>query len=261
MAQESNHTYKTVGDVSLDIQVFTPDADSPHASRTDRPAIVFFFGGGWRGGSTGQFKPHAKALADLGMVAATAEYRVLTRHGTSPIEAILDGKSAMGWMRQHAADFGVDPNRIAAGGGSAGGHVAACTAFTVHIKPEEGDALDHTPNALALFNPVLDVTAPSRWAERFNGRDRDGSPLQGVCYNAPPAIVFHGDADTTVPILQAREFRDAMHRMDNTCELHEYPGEEHAFFNYTRNKAIYEDTMVKLIAFLEKLGWLQPTKA
>lgn len=110
--------YKTVDGVDLKLHLFYP-SDS---NRSDKmPAIIFFFGGGWNGGSPSQFYPHCKYFASRGMVAMSAEYRVKSVHGTSPRECVKDGKSAIRWIRQHAAQFGIDPNAIVAGGGSAGG--------------------------------------------------------------------------------------------------------------------------------------------
>jgi len=104
------------------------------------------------------------------MVAARADYRVKSRHGVSPKECVEDAKSAIRWVRQNAAKLGADPNRIVAAGGSAGGHIAACTALTPGLDAEGEDTkVSSLPNALVLFNPVL----------RFSGipqlMERDGS--------------------------------------------------------------------------------------
>ena len=121
-----------------------------------RPAIVFFFGGGWTSGKLEQFEPQASHLARRGMVAARADYRVKSRHGVTPKECVEDAKSAVRWMRANAAKLGVDPDRIVAAGGSAGGHIAACTAFSPGLDAEGEDAnVSSKPNALVLFNPVL----------------------------------------------------------------------------------------------------------
>ena len=91
------------------------------------------------------------------MVAMAAEYRVKSRHNTTPFECVMDGKSALRWIRKNAAKLGVDPERIGAGGGSAGGHVAAAVA-TVPGLNEEGEDLSISclPDTLVLFNPVYD---------------------------------------------------------------------------------------------------------
>ena len=126
--------YQEIGDVSLRLHLFEPDF---HRSSDRRAAIVFFFGGGWKGGTPEQFFPHCEYLASRGMMAFSAEYRVRSRNKTTPFECVADGKAAIRWVRDHAARLGIDPRRIAAGGGSAGGHVAAATALTPGL-PEPG---------------------------------------------------------------------------------------------------------------------------
>ncbi len=114
--------YKTVADVQLKMYMYFP---ADHNATDKRPAIVFFFGGGWVNGTPKQFRPHCEYLASRGMVAMAADYRVRSRHGTAAIDCVKDGKSAVRWIRENADRLGVDPQRVAAGGGSAGGHVAA----------------------------------------------------------------------------------------------------------------------------------------
>jgi len=145
--------YKTIGETRLKLHIFKPDVHKPSDKR---PAIVFFFGGGWNSGSPSQFYPHCKYLASRGMVAMSAEYRVKSRNNTTPRECVKDGKSAVRWIRQRAEELGIDPGRIAAGGGSAGGHVAAATGTTRGFE-EEGEDLriSSSPDALVLFNPVF----------------------------------------------------------------------------------------------------------
>ena len=91
--------YKTIGDVKLKIYIYEPEG---HKAGAKRPAIVFFFGGGWRGGTPKQFLEHCRYLASKGMVAMTADYRVSSRQGTKPFHCVRDGKSAVRWIRQNA---------------------------------------------------------------------------------------------------------------------------------------------------------------
>ena len=91
--------YKTIGDVKLKIYIYEPKG---HKAGAKRPAIVFFFGGGWRGGTPRQFLEHCRYLASKGMVAMTADYRVSSRQGTKPFHCVRDGKSAVRWIRQNA---------------------------------------------------------------------------------------------------------------------------------------------------------------
>ncbi|MGB2403643.1 MAG: alpha/beta hydrolase, partial [Akkermansiaceae bacterium] len=150
-------SYKKIGEVDLKLHVFKPRG---HQASDKRPAVVFFFGGGWQGGTPRQFYQQSLFLAEHGMVAFAAEYRVASIHKTSPYECVADGKSAIRWVRKHALQLGVDPDRIVSSGGSAGGHVAACTGVIQGYEQVGEDAsVSSQPNAMVLFNPVLDTTA------------------------------------------------------------------------------------------------------
>jgi len=120
--------YKQASGDELYLYLFNPEAHD--ASKDQRPAIVFFFGGGWNGGTPSQFVQHSEYLASRGMVAVVADYRVKSRQNTTAKECVADGKSAVRFLRENAVRLGIDPNRIAAGGGSAGGHVAAAATTT-----------------------------------------------------------------------------------------------------------------------------------
>ncbi|MCP4046822.1 MAG: alpha/beta hydrolase, partial [Gammaproteobacteria bacterium] len=147
-------TYKIVGETELKLHIFTP---SDHKLSDKRAAIVFFFGGGWNSGSPSQFYPHCSHLASRGMVCMSADYRVRDRNSTTPRESVMDGKSAVRWIRVNAGELGIDPDRIVAGGGSAGGQVAAATGTTSGFEEENEDTdVSSRPNALVLFNPVFD---------------------------------------------------------------------------------------------------------
>ncbi len=264
--------YKTIGEVELRIFIFNP----PNHQATDRrPAIVFFFGGGWAGGHARQFAPQCAYLAGRGMVAMTAEYRVRSRHGTTPFECVKDGKSAVRWVRTSAARLGVDPNRIAAGGGSAGGHVAACTGV---IDGLEEDGEDRTassrPNAMVLFNPALllgsidgELDLPAERLEKLKDRFGKNSPTELSPYHAlgagaPPTIIFHGEADTTVPIESARAYAAKARPLGVRCELNAYPGAAHGFFNHgPGDNSAFINTMKAADRFLVSLGYLagEPT--
>ena len=246
--------YKTTPQGELAIHIFEPDTDEQTA------AIVFFFGGGWTGGNPQQFFPHCQYLSERGMLAASAEYRIKSKHNTSPYECVEDGKSAVRWMRAHADELNIDPNRIAAGGGSAGGHVGACTGTVpTQDAPDEDIAISSRPNAMVLFNPVVDVAGLKRLAERFPRDPRKISPLQHVCSNQPATIIFHGTNDTTVPYEQAKRFTKAMHKAGNTCELCAYEGKGHGFFNHGRDDGSdYEQTVAQMDGFLVQLGYLDP---
>jgi acetyl esterase len=257
--------YKTVGETKLSLYIFEPSS----GRKTNRPAIVFFFGGGWTNGSPVQFEQHCRYLASRGMVAITADYRVDSRNHVKPTACVSDAKSALRWIRTNAARLGIDPQRIAAGGGSAGGHLAAAIA-TVPGFDEAGEdtKISAVPNACVLFNPAL-VLAPlegvdsKRFDERV-GAERMGtdpkniSPAHHVTKGTPPTIIFHGRADTTVAFATAEAYAAAMKKAGNRCELVGYDDEKHGFFNYGRGDgSSYYATVIATDRFLASLGWLQ----
>lgn len=247
--------YKTVGDVELKLDIFEP---SGHTESDKKPAIVFFFGGGWKKGSTKAFYRQAHYLSTRGMVAICSDYRTESRHGTKPFECVKDGKSAMRWVRKNAEKLGIDPNRIAAAGGSAGGHVAAATA-TLKGFNEEGEdtSISCVPNALVLFNPVYDNSPEGYGNDRIGDCWREFSPMHNITEAAPPTVVFFGTEDKLVPVETAKKYKQLMEDAGSRCDLHLYEGQPHAFFN----RAKFYETLLEADKFLISLGYLdgEPT--
>ncbi len=258
--------YKRVDGVDLQLWIKFPPSHKPEDSA---PVILFFFGGGWRSGSPQQFDAHADWLAARGMVAVLVDYRVASRHGVVAKECVSDAKSAIRYVRQHAARLGIDPHRVVASGGSAGGHLAAAIA-TVPGFDASGDdsSISAVPNALALFNPAV-VLAPvdgimdgrgdrsAELAERMGTDPVKLSPYHNLSKGAPPTIIFHGTGDTTVPFATVAAFQKKMVELGNRCELVAYKGAGHGFFNFERDhNANFVDSMCRLDRFLISLGYL-----
>jgi acetyl esterase len=243
--------YKSVGDVTLDLHVFNPENHKP----TDKtPAIVFFFGGGWNGGTPSQFYNQSEYLASRGMVAICAQYRTKKDHNTSPRECVKDGKSAVRWIRAHAAELGIDPHKLAAGGGSAGGHVAAATG-TVDGFDEDGEDISVScrPNALVLFNPVFDNSEQGYGYDRVKDYWKAFSPMHNIDKETPPTIVFLGTRDKLIPVATAEDYKQRMETAGVRCDLHTYEDQPHGFFN----KAKYSETLIEADKFLTSLGYLR----
>lgn len=250
------HVYKTVGDRELKLYVTKPD-EWKAADR--RPAIVFYHGGGWVGGSPGQFTEHAKYLAARGMVAVQVEYRLLDRKGTDPPTiCVQDAKSAMRWVRTHAEQLGIDAERIASAGGSAGGHLAAFVGMVDgQDDPQDETAVSAKSQALVLFNAVFD-NGPDGWGQkRVGDRYREFSPFHNISPDDPPAIVFLGSKDALVPVATAETFQRSMEKAGVDCEVKIFEGMPHGFFNHGKydNRPYYE-TVLAMDKFLGSLGWL-----
>jgi acetyl esterase len=236
MTTPETHAYLERDGSILELELVRPaDAVDP------APAVVFFHGGAWRIGAREQFLPQCRVLAEGGTFGITASYRLVSEdNGLSPVDCAHDAAEAVGWVREHAAELGIDPRRIAAGGGSAGGQLAAALA-----------SMEVELSALVLFNPALGPDGTPRL--RFMG---DAGPDWEVTETFPPALVQHGTSDTIVPIEQARLFAERMDSLGRRCELIEYEGMPHAFFNHPAPEGRYEETVQEMKRFLTSLDLL-----
>jgi len=249
--------YKVVGEDSLYLHVFEPEVHKGVNS-----AIIFFFGGGWVSGSPAQFYQQSEYLASRGMLAISAEYRIKKKHGTSPFDCVEDAKSAVRWVRQHATELHIDPNKIVASGGSAGGHIALCTALIVGLdNTTEEASISSVPNAVVAYNPVLDTTEKGYGHEKVKGRETEISPCHQIKKDAPPMLLFHGKEDRTVPFENAVRFNTLSQAAGNDCELIAFDGVDHGFFNGDffkgRGDKYFNLTMYDTDVFLSQRGYLK----
>jgi acetyl esterase/lipase len=254
--------YKRASDCELKLHIAKPAGVAPQGGF---PAIVFFFGGGWVGGTPTQFFPQCEYLASRGMVAISAEYRTHNDHGVTPFECVADAKSAMRFVYSHAEELGIDPARIAAGGGSAGGHLAAATATLAGLdEPGEDTSVPCRPVALVLFNPVYDNGPDGHAHDRIGERYPEFSPYHNLSADTPPTIVFLGTEDELIPVKTAENFKAKMEGFGVRSELCLYEGQEHGFFNYRDGQnPCYNQTVIAADKFLTSLGYLtgEPTLA
>ena len=266
MPGAETEVYKTIGGLRLNIYLFKPEG---HQQTDKRPAIVFFFGGGWRSGSPEQFLNQCKSLASRGMIAAAADYRVSSRNQSTILQSVQDAKSAVRWLRTHAARLGIDPDRIAAGGGSAGGHLAACTGLISGLDENgENPKVSSRSNALVLFNPGLILAGVAGDKPKASSLEdllkRAGteperiSPYHAIARGAPPTIIFHGTADTTVPFRTIEVFAAAMKAAGNSCKVVPFEGRTHGFFNLGRgDSSDYRAVLQETEVFLTEQGYLK----
>ncbi len=246
--------YKTVDTVRLTMDIYYPAVLD---SGKSYPAMVFFFGGGWVSGSMQQFRHHARYFAGRGIICFLADYRVRSRQHTTPFESLQDAKSAVRYIRKNAVAFHVDPDKIIASGGSAGGHLAAATALVKGFDtPGEDLSISASPDALVLFNPVIDNGPGGYGYDRIGERYKDFSPLHNIHEGAPPAIFFLGTQDKLIPVATAKYFKTVMEQVGSRCDLFLYEGQKHGFFNYG-NRDYYYRTVLEADIFLTSLGYLE----
>lgn len=250
--------YKRVAGRELKLYITKP---GDWKATDQRPAIVFYHGGGWVGGAPGQFTEHAKYLTSRGMVCAQVEYRLLDKQGKEPpLTCVQDAKSAMRWVRGHARELGIDPRRIASSGGSAGGHLAAFVGMVAGSDdPQDDKSVSPKSNAMILFNPVFDNGPEDGWGTaRVGERYREFSPAQNISGDDPPAIVFLGTQDKLIPVTVVERFKAGMEKSGVRCEARFYEGQGHGFFNVGKGgRKYYYETMREADKFLASLGWLK----
>jgi acetyl esterase/lipase len=246
-------TYKRVGERELKLHLFLP-RDWRASDR--RPAFITIHGGGWTGGDATRMYPFAAHFARLGLVGISVEYRLLKPgNGVTVFDCVEDGRSAVRYVRAHAAELGIDPAKIVANGASAGGHVAVATAqFRQFDAAGEDARISAEPDALVLFYPVIDTSTEGYGNAKIGDRWRELSPAHNVRPGLPPTLVFHGTGDTTTPFKGAQRFHDEMRRAGNRCELDVNDGGGHGYVIFER--VHYEDTLAKTGAFLRGLGLL-----
>ncbi|MBK8234011.1 MAG: alpha/beta hydrolase [Nannocystaceae bacterium] len=239
-----NVEFARVGGTRLRLDVYRPLA-APGL----RPALVQIHGGGWVvGDKREQGVPIMTRMSDRGWVGFNVNYR-LSPGATWP-DHLVDIKRAIGWIREHAAEYGVDPGFIAVTGGSAGGHLAAMAALTANdpsLQPgfEHADTRlqaavpfyaiydftnrlhSHVPGFLErLLEPLVMKAFYADAPERFAA----ASPLDRVHADAPPFFVIHGRRDTLAPLVDAQAFVAALRQVSRAQVLFaEVAGAQHAF--------------------------------
>lgn len=250
---DAHYVYQTVGDQSLVLSVYRP---RDWAASDHRPCVIWFFGGGFESGAPAQFEESARRLAQRGLVAITADYRVRMRHGAhvTPADALADARAALAWIVAQAGGQGIDPGKVAAGGGSSGAYLAlACATFA--------ETRASIPAALILYNPLVNFDIPYV-RQKVDPADLDTllaiSPFQHLVAPLPPTLVLHGEGDSIIPVASVTQFVEKARACGSLgIEFEVLPAKGHEFhlhgFNGNRD---FEKTFQRTERFLSDLGWL-----
>ncbi len=252
----SELVYKKLDTLDLKMRVYYPSGDD---GKTVYPAIVLFFGGGWVGGSITQFEQQARYLNTRGLVTILVDYRVTNRQKTTAFECVKDAKSAIRYVRSNSIKLRINPDKIAAGGGSAGAHIAAAADLTFLDEAGENLSVSSRPNALVLFNPVFDNGPTGYGYERIGERYPEISPLHNIRKGAAPTLVLLGTKDKLVPVETAELYKRKMQEAGNRCDLILYPDQPHGFFNIRPklDKKYFYETLKEADVFLTSLGYIK----
>ena len=201
-----------------------------------RPAILVIPGGGYGGVcERTEGSPIARRFNELGFHAFVLDYRVAPHRFPAPQQ---DAMRAIRWIRGNAEKLGVDPDRIAVCGFSAGGHLAASLGtICAGVDASCGDELDSIsarPDALILCYPVISLEPWSHEGSGINlfgeltpANRKAGSLEKQVTSDTPPAFLWHTIGDQLVPFRNSMEFAQAMAAHSRPCELHLFPFGKH----------------------------------
>ncbi len=248
-----NIVYGRAAGKLLKLDVFLPDG---HGRR--RPAVVQIHGGAWViGDKREQGLPLLLHLAQRGWVGFNVNYR-LSPGATFP-DHLVDIKRAIAWIREHAEDYGIDPDFIAVTGGSAGGHLVALCGLTANDRRYQ-PGFEHADCSVQACVPIYgayDLTNPlgvqrARYVDGFIGpvvikaffaeepqKFHDASPVDRVIAAAPPFLVIHGDRDTLTPLPDARLFVERLGAVSrNPVLFAEIEGAQHAFDVFLSPRAV-----------------------
>jgi alpha-L-fucosidase 2 len=244
----SDIEYGTADGESLKLDASIPEGEGPF------PIVVFIHGGGWGAGDKARDGiPSTEALTTAGFTWFSINYRLAPKHLWPA--CIDDVRTALRWIKAHAAEFKGDPNRIALVGYSAGGHLAALAATTARD--------DARPQAMVLFAGPTDLVAdcerrgglsPSLQAllSRKLALDDEArailhemSPLTHVSDKTPPCLLIHGTVDESVPYSQSVIFQAKLQELGVPGELVTIPGGEHRMRDWKTLNPDHERKMVE----------------
>jgi len=232
--------------------------ESDESNEVNRPAILFFHGGSFVESSAtpARFQKQANYFSTKGFVSICVDYRTACDDDFLPTQAVMDAKSAIRWVRGHAKELNIDPNRVVMCGASSGGFTCLNSAMIDGFDEDKDNlAISKAPNALIIYNAGIDgVEIIGRLFPELNNISTQLSPLHHIKRGLPPMILFVGTADTKT-YGPDKEFCDSWKEAGNQCEFISYEGLDHGFFNYGQHDNIpFHDTNERAYNFLKSLN-------
>ncbi|GIF52122.1 esterase [Asanoa ferruginea] len=232
-----NHAIERIGNLSYGDHALNRLDVYRHRSRpTGGPVLVFLHGGGYFSGSKRrEGKPLLHRLAGQGWVCISADYRLRPSAGWP--DHLVDAKKVIAWAREHAAEYGGDPNQIYMAGSSAGGHLSAICALTPNA-PEFQPGFESVDTTIEAAIPLYG------WlGGYYDDPPIMSTPMDYANPDAPPFFVVHGERDSLVPVQMARDFvADLREVSASPVAYAELRGAQHVFdmFHSLRNEAVID---------------------
>jgi acetyl esterase/lipase len=231
--------------------------DVVRPAKTNGLAVVLLVSGGWKSSTPGSFQPWMAAPLLRRGYTVFAVYHVSQPEATV-MEIIEQVNRAVRYIRHHAREYGVNPQRLGVTGGSAGGHLSLMLATRGGPGPTDAaDPVDRESSAVqavAIFFPVTDLLnlgrstenlgdggPPKSFVKAFGPQStnlavwkvigHEVSPIYYVRSNLPPILIFHGDADTLVPLDQSERFQAEAQKLGSPVELVSHHGGRHGWWS------------------------------
>ncbi|MGJ8635044.1 MAG: alpha/beta hydrolase, partial [Luteolibacter sp.] len=240
----SSYIYTDKDGIDLLAHVFFPELGEAKG----RPVAAMFHGGFWDTAMATQFVPHCHHFAERGVVSIAFEYRTSSRHKTGPLEAIEDARIAMAWLHENADLLGIDTTNLVLFGASGG----AFLALQLALNNQKENELPISPKALVLFSALVNTAPATDAGKRFPSPKtaKALSPANLLRRKLPPMIFFHGKADRTTLYEDVASFRRRMKWRRNKCEIIDFAGADHSFFNFNVSHENFEMTINAADRFL-----------
>jgi len=221
--------YKSFDGTKMPIDIYYP----PNWKREDkRGMMILLHGGGWTNGSSKKFTNQGAELSRLGVVVAVPTYRTYSVAKTTVDVAVQNAIYSVNHLFECAEEFGVDPEKIVLGGGSAGGHLCLSTLLLDGFRPNDFGYVAHIKGCV-LFCPVLDTVTQCQYEALLMSPipTKELSPYHNLRKNMPDVLILHGSHDEVIPLQSVEEFQKALQTLGNQCEVVVYDGRKHGFFN------------------------------
>lgn len=242
--------YKEIEGISLQAHIFNAEGANDAGGSA---ALVFLHGGGLRRGSPAQGYEFAERFTPEGVSVVSIQYRLLGTSAETLDQLVADGKSAIRWLRENSDELGIDPNRIAMMGHSAGASLTLTTAVVPAFdEPSENTDISSIPNAMIPWSATItrrDDPENSILAEGIAMDDL--SPASYVRAGLPTALFIHGDADPIASPEAAVEFEARYRAAGNESSFLMIEGADH-FFRPAEHR---DQLMVAISDFLAELGY------
>lgn len=228
--------YKRVGDRSLKLDIYK-------LKGLDRiaPVLIFIHGGAWKLGNKSDYLPYLIDFAKKGYVTATISYR-FSQEALFPA-AVNDVKCAVRWIKAHANKYGIDPDKIAVIGGSAGGHLAMMVGYSSDVPKLDGECTADSVNSrvqvvvniYGATDLTTDFAINNPAAINFIGQSyetapelyQEASPITYITEDDPPTLIFHGTIDDVVPVRQSDLLKKKLDALGVSNEYHRLKGWPH----------------------------------